>query len=97
MLSTLQISERPDEETLIGLHRQALTLLQSSGDIRVEFADSGYLDLGTLQLLLALQKSLAARCNVLQLNGVGERLKNWLRIGGAQDIFLISGEHTNNA
>jgi len=92
VLATLNLPERPDEEVLNGLYQQALTSLMQDADCEADCSALDYLDVGTLQLLLALNVALQARKKELRLTGVSDALRQWLGISGAAHHLPLRSE-----
>lgn len=94
MLATLNLVDRPSEEALTELQQNALHLLDHGQDVELNCSSLNYLDLGTLQLLLALGRALAEKGRKLRAREVGNAVEQWLRISGATDLLTLTDANT---
>ncbi len=87
---SLRLTGEFDPDDWHRLQQEALACLASGGDVAVDCSALTYLDLGTLQLLLALHASLAKKQQQMYLMEIGDPLRKWLRIAGVPETLYAA-------
>lgn len=72
------------------LRLHALELLESNIDLTVDLSGLETLDIGTLQILLALEQEQERKNLRLTVTGASSTLLRWFEYSGAQDLFLTT-------
>lgn len=72
------------------LRLHALELLESNTDLTIDFTNVESLDIGTLQVLLALELEQERKKLRLSITGVSSALLRWFEYSGAEDLLLTT-------
>jgi anti-anti-sigma factor len=86
-MTPILLSGSLDHYTVEDLKQQLLPLLEAEGKAALDVTLVEHLDASALQVLVALQQDLAKKNRGIELAGASEKLRNWMRIGGAEHMF----------